>query len=80
MAVDLARDTTESGAYPVLLVSYLLACSSYDDADTAELVKGYLTYVLSADGQEAAAGEAGSAPLDTDLASEAQGLVDAITG
>ncbi len=80
MAVDLARDTTEAGSYPVLLVSYLLACSSYDDAETADLVKGYLTYVLSSDGQDAAASEAGSAPLDTDLASEAQGLVDAISG
>ena len=79
MAVSLARDTTEAGAYPVLLVSYLLACTSYDDAETAELVKGYLTYVLSEDGQKAAEAEAGSAPLDADLASEAQGLIDSIS-
>lgn len=79
MAVDLASDTTESGSYPVLLVSYLLACSSYEDAETAELVKGYLSYVLSDEGQAAAQGEAGSAPLAADLASEAQGLVDAIS-
>ncbi|MGA8847109.1 MAG: phosphate ABC transporter substrate-binding protein PstS, partial [Nocardioides sp.] len=80
MAVDLARDTTEAGSYPVLLVSYLLACTSYDDAETAALVKGYLSYVLSADGQIAAQGEAGSAPLDRGLADEALGLVDSISG
>lgn len=80
MAVSLARDTTEAGAYPVLLVSYLLACSSYDDAETAALVKGYLSYVLSADGQAAAQSEAGSAPLDRALADEALGLIDSISG
>ena len=80
MAVDLARDTTEAGSYPVLLVSYLLACTTYDKPETAELVKGYLTYILSSDGQIAAEGEAGSAPIDADLASEAQSLVDSISG
>ncbi|WP_232676629.1 phosphate ABC transporter substrate-binding protein PstS [Nocardioides sp. R-C-SC26] len=80
MAIDLARDTTEAGSYPVLLVSYLVACETYEDAAQAELVKGYLTYVLSEDGQKAAEGEAGSAPLDSELAAEAQGLVDAISG
>ncbi|WP_028660410.1 phosphate ABC transporter substrate-binding protein PstS [Nocardioides insulae] len=79
MAVELARDTTEAGVYPVVLVSYLLACQTYDDAETADLVKGYLTYVLSPEGQEAAAAEAGSAPLAEETASEAQGLIDGIS-
>ena len=78
MAVDLARDTTEAGAYPVVLVSYLLACPTYDDGNTADLVKGFLTYVLSEEGQEAAAAEAGSAPLDREVADKAQGIVDQI--
>ena len=29
-AFDLARDTTESGTYPIVLVSYGLACATYD--------------------------------------------------
>ena len=78
MAVSLARDTTEAGVYPVVLVSYLLACQSYDDAAQGELVKGYLSYILSEDGQAAAAEEAGSAPLPTDTADKALELIDAI--
>lgn len=79
MAVDLARDTTESGVYPIVLVSYLLACPTYEDTAEAELVKGYLTYVLSPEGQEAAASEAGSAPLSEESADQALALVDAIS-
>ena len=79
LAVDLARDTTESGAYPVLLVSYLVACETYDSAEEAELVKTFLTYVLSPNGQQAAADEAGSAPLDSELAKKATALVEAIS-
>ncbi len=48
------RTTTEAGAYPLVLVSYVIACPTYKDAKTADLVKGYLTYVVSADGQAAA--------------------------
>jgi phosphate transport system substrate-binding protein len=79
MAVDLARDTTESGAYPVILLSYLIACETYADQAEADLVKGYLTYAISPEGQEAAAGEAGSAPLDTALQDEALGIIEGIS-
>jgi phosphate transport system substrate-binding protein len=75
MAVDLARDTTEPGSYPVILLSYLIACETYADADQAELVKEYLTYAISPEGQDAAAGEAGSAPLDSGLQDEALGII-----
>ena len=33
MAIDVDRTTTESGAYPLLLTSYLIACQTYDDAE-----------------------------------------------
>jgi len=78
MAVELARDTTEKGAYPVVLVSYLLACPTYDDAAEADLVKGYLSYVLSEEGQSVSAEEAGSAPLSAETAEKATGLVEKI--
>lgn len=78
MAVSLARDTEEAGVYPAVLVSYLLACPSYDDKAVAENVKGYLTYVLSEEGQDAAQAEAGSAPLDREIADKALALVEKI--
>jgi phosphate transport system substrate-binding protein len=75
MAIDIDRTLTESGDYPLLLTSYLLACQHYDDAGEAEAVKGFLSYVLSSDGQQAAADEAGSSPLDSSLQEEAAGIV-----
>ena len=80
MAVSLDRTTTESGAYPVVLLSYLVACQSYDDAETEKNVKGYLTYIVSSEGQQAAADEAGSAPLGEATAAKAQEIVAKIGG
>ncbi|MFR9676871.1 phosphate ABC transporter substrate-binding protein PstS [Streptomyces sp. TR06-5] len=78
-AYDLARDTKESGAYPIVLVSYAMACSEYDDKKTAELVKGYLSYMVSEDGQAAAADAAGSAPLSDELRKQIMPAVEAIS-
>ena len=60
-------------------MSYLLACQTYADADEAELVKAFLTYVLSPEGQQAAADEAGSAPLDSAVADQATSIVETIS-
>jgi phosphate transport system substrate-binding protein len=78
MAFEVDRTTTESGAYPLILLSYLIACPTYDDANEAALVKGFLSYIVSEAGQQAAAEQAGSAPLDSGLAEEAAGIIDAI--
>lgn len=78
MAIDVDRTTTEAGAYPVVLASYLIACQHYDDAAKADLVKGYLTYALSTDGQAAAAKNAGSAPLSEATAKKASDIVSKI--
>ncbi len=72
------RTTTEAGAYPVILVSYLAVCDTYGTTAQADLVKGYLTYVISAEGQAQAASAAGSAPISQALRTEAQQAVDAI--
>ena len=75
---DLDRTTTEAGAYPIVLVSYAMACTKYDDAAQAALVKAYLNYVISADGQAAAASNAGSAPISDAVRAKIQPAVDAI--
>src|SRR5262249_9793756 len=64
---SLDRKTESQGTYPIVLVSYLLACTKYGSAGEGELVKGYLEYVISPEGQEAAAENAGSAPLSSAL-------------
>jgi phosphate transport system substrate-binding protein len=76
--IELDRKTTAEGAYPVVLVSYEIACLKYDDAAQGELVKAFLGYMASADGQKAAADAAGSAPISSALESNAKAAVEAI--
>jgi phosphate transport system substrate-binding protein len=63
LALDVARTTTEAGAYPVILISYQVVCLQYAKATDGALVKAFETYVTSAEGQDAAGKAAGSAPL-----------------
>jgi phosphate transport system substrate-binding protein len=79
MAIQVDRKTTAAGAYPLVLISYVIACPSYKDATAAALVKNYLTYVVGSDGQAAAAKTAGSAPLSSKLSSGASAAVAKIT-
>ncbi len=79
MAFDLDHKTEEAGVYPIVLTSYLLACQSYSDQATADNVKGYISYILSDEGQEIGSSEAGSAPLTDAIRSQAQSIVDTIS-
>lgn len=74
--VDPAAAT--GGAYPIALVSYLIGCVEYEDANTATLVKEYFTYMASEEGQEAAAADAGNAPISEGLRSTVQAAIDRI--
>jgi phosphate transport system substrate-binding protein len=78
-AIELNRDTTGSGEYPIVLVSYHVGCVEYEDQETADLVKDFMSYVISEEGQQAASESAGSAPISDGLREQAQGAVDAIT-
>ena len=78
LAYDLDRDTTESGVYPVVLISYLQGCMDYADDAKAELVKAYAAYMLSAEGQEYASANAGNAPISEDLRQKALAIIDQV--
>jgi phosphate transport system substrate-binding protein len=77
-AYTVDRTSTDPSTYPVLLVSYLMGCTKYDSADTANTVKAYFNYVISSDGQQAAAQNAGSAPLPAGITKQNQTAVDSI--
>lgn len=79
MAIDIDRATTETGAYPLVLISYHIVCSTYDSQETADLVKSFEKYVVSEDGQKAAADSAGSAPLSQSLREDATAAVESIS-
>ncbi|WP_104181105.1 phosphate ABC transporter substrate-binding protein PstS [Arthrobacter sp. B0490] len=78
MSLELERDTTESGAYPVVLVSYHVYCTSYDSQETVDLVKAFGSYVISEEGQAEAEASAGNAPLSATLSEKAQMAIDSI--
>ncbi|MFJ6418934.1 phosphate ABC transporter substrate-binding protein PstS [Paeniglutamicibacter sp. NPDC091659] len=78
MSLDLKRDSTESGTYPIILVSYHVFCSSYKDQATVDLVKSFGEYVLSDAGQKEAATSAGSAPLSSKMSEAAIKSVESI--
>lgn len=67
LAIKIDRLTTDPTHYPLVLVSYLITCTEFVDAEAAPLVKGYLTYVTSEAGQAEAAASAGAAPLSSEL-------------
>jgi len=79
LAVDVNRTTTSSDEYPIVLVSYHIGCVEYEDQATADTVKAFETYVISEEGQQAAAENAGSSPITDDARTDAQDVIDAIT-
>lgn len=75
---DVDPAAAPDGAYPIALVSYLVGCVDYADKNTAQLVKEYFSYVVSEEGQTAAAEAAGSAPISAGLREKVQAAIDAI--
>ena len=69
---------TSEGVYPAVLVSYVMVCQTYKDSAKATLVKNYLGYVASADGQKAAASAAGSAPLPDSIQAKVKTALDSV--
>lgn len=79
LALDLERDTTEAGTYPIVLVSYHIFCSSYKDQATVDLVKAFGNYVISDAGQKTAQDSAGNAPISAAISEKAAKSIDGIT-
>ena len=61
---------TRADTYPIALVSYHIVCLQYDSQETVDLVKAFMTYVGSDEGQAAAAESAGSAPISPEVQAE----------
>jgi phosphate transport system substrate-binding protein len=78
IAFELDRKTESQGTYPIVLTSYLIACTKYGSASEAEAVKAYAEYVVSSEGQKLAEEQAGSAPLSAALTKKVTPAVEAI--
>ena len=79
IALDIDRTPDAQGAYPVVLASYHVFCTSYTDPETLDLVRKFGHYVVSPEGQQSAADSVKSAPLPENLTEEAQEALDSIT-
>lgn len=78
LVFDVDPATATGGAYPIALVSYLIGCEQYEDADVAANVKAYFSYIASAEGQDAGAENAGSAPISDGLRDQVLAAIDLI--
>jgi phosphate transport system substrate-binding protein len=79
-AIAINRATTAADEYPIVLVSYHIGCLQPKDATQGQLLKSFEDYVISPEGQKAAADQAGSAPISDALRTTSQKTVDAIGG
>ncbi|MDN6554521.1 MAG: phosphate ABC transporter substrate-binding protein PstS [Bifidobacterium mongoliense] len=78
VVIALNHKIDSGNAYPVVLVSYDVACPAYKDAKTGEFVKSWLNYVVSKAGEQAAADASGSRPMSDSLRQKVVKSIEAI--
>jgi len=78
LVVEVDRTTTAEGVYPLVLVSYAIACEVYPDPELAEIMRSYLSYVASPEGQLEVSKLAGSAPLTEEFTAAVQDAIASI--
>ncbi|MFT4164727.1 MAG: phosphate ABC transporter substrate-binding protein PstS [Microlunatus sp.] len=77
-SIELDRKAT-GDVYPIVLLSYAIACQKYTDAATAEKVRAYLSYVASEAGQQDAVKTAKMAPLSAELSADVEAAAATIS-
>ncbi|MQY04477.1 phosphate ABC transporter substrate-binding protein PstS [Actinomadura macrotermitis] len=78
LALKIDYKTKEAGAYPIVLVTYEIACEKGLEADQAKFVKSFLTYTSSADGQKILT-NLGYAPVPASVLTKVQASVKALS-
>ncbi|MGV8882916.1 MAG: phosphate ABC transporter substrate-binding protein PstS [Rhodoglobus sp.] len=78
IAIAVDRTSEEEGVYPLILISYVIACQEYLDENAGLLVRSYLSGAASESGQQAAADAAGSAPLAPALREDVLAAIETI--
>jgi phosphate transport system substrate-binding protein len=78
LALKLDPTIAEAGAYPIVLVTYEITCSKGLPADQLAIVKPFLQYTASADGQGLLEG-IGYVPVTGELLTKVQASVEALS-
>lgn len=77
LALELDPTIAEANAYPIVLVTYEITCTAGLPADQVAVVKPFLQYTASADGQGILEG-IGYVPITGELLTKVQATVDSI--
>ncbi|TWG26042.1 phosphate ABC transporter substrate-binding protein PstS [Actinoplanes teichomyceticus] len=77
LKLDIDYNTTQAGAYPIVLATYEIVCSKNADAGKGKAIQGFLKYTASAEGQKAL-GELGYAPLPESVRAKVAASVDTL--
>ena len=77
LALQLDPTIAEAGAYPIVLVTYEITCSAGLAAEQLDIVKPFLQYAASTDGQSILEG-IGYVPITGELLSKVEAAVDAL--
>jgi phosphate transport system substrate-binding protein len=78
-AIEVNRSPETADTYPIALISYHIVCLQYEDQETVDLVKAFMTWVGSDDGQAASAVTAGSAPISDEVQAALLESIDQIS-
>ncbi|WP_330175012.1 phosphate ABC transporter substrate-binding protein PstS [Streptomyces sp. NBC_01498] len=78
LALELDYATKAEGAYPIILVTYEIACDKGNKPETLPGVKAFLNYTVSDEGQKVLS-EAGYAPLPTEIAAKVREIVPTLS-
>ncbi|MFF3317729.1 phosphate ABC transporter substrate-binding protein PstS [Streptomyces sp. NPDC003035] len=78
MALSLDYATKAEGAYPLVLVTYEIACDKGNKAETLPTLKAFLNYAISEEGQKVLA-EADYAPMPAEIAAKVREIVPTLS-
>ncbi|MEU6357381.1 phosphate ABC transporter substrate-binding protein PstS [Streptomyces sp. NPDC047072] len=78
LALKLNYATKADGAYPMVLVTYEIACDKGNKADTLPATKAFLRYIASEDGQKVLA-ENDYAPIPADIIAKVRTTIEGLS-
>jgi phosphate transport system substrate-binding protein len=78
LALSLDYKTKVDGAYPIVLVTYEIACDKGNKAETLPTLKAFLNYAVSEEGQKVLA-DADYAPLPAEIAAKVREIVPTLS-
>ncbi|MFB7374442.1 phosphate ABC transporter substrate-binding protein PstS [Streptomyces sp. NPDC056222] len=78
MALSLDYATKAEGAYPLVLVTYQIACDKGNKAENLPTLKAFLNYAISEDGQKVLS-DAGYAPMPAEIATKVREIVPTLS-